>query len=111
MSLLLDSITEDKLTFDNGNWFKILNGTNQSNILIIEKLLDIKIHSKGNELILNGPSKEVILGKELILNDGFYIKYINEGLSSSKEIFLSKNPLFFIEKFFYVWPSSFNLCH
>ena len=40
------------------------------------------------------------LGKELIINDGFYIKYINEGLSSSKEIFLSKNPLFFIEKFY-----------
>ena len=40
------------------------------------------------------------LGKELILNDGFYIKYINEGLSSSKEIFLSKNPIFFIEKFY-----------
>ena len=54
MSPLLDSITEDKLTFDNGNWFKILNGINQSNILIIRKLLDIKIHSKGNELILNG---------------------------------------------------------
>ena len=41
-----------------------------------------------------------VLGKDLIINDGFYIKYINEGLSSSKEIFLSKNPLFFIEKFY-----------
>ena len=41
------------------------------------------------------------LGKEKVINDGFYIKYINEGLSSSKEIFLSKNPNFFIDKFFY----------
>tara|TARA_B100001142_G_scaffold46998_5_gene43610 strand:- start:5751 stop:6707 length:957 start_codon:yes stop_codon:yes gene_type:complete len=86
MSLLLDSITEDKLTFDNGNWFKILNGTNQSNILIIEKLLDIKIHSKGNELILNGPSKEVTLGKELIQN--FY-KIISKGYFPSENDFKS----------------------
>lgn len=86
MSLLLDSITEDKLTFDNGNWFKILNGTNQSNILIIEKLLDIKIHSKGNELILNGPSKEVTLGKELIRN--FY-KIISKGYFPSENDFKS----------------------
>ena len=86
MSLVLDSITEDKLTFDNGNWFKILNGTNQSNILIIEKLLDIKIHSKGNELILNGPSKEVILGKELIQN--FY-KIISKGYFPSENDFKS----------------------
>ena len=86
MSPLLDSITEDKLTFDNGNWFKILNGTNQSNILIIEKLLDIKIHSKGNELILNGPSKEVTLGKELIQN--FY-KIISKGYFPSENDFKS----------------------
>ena len=86
MSLVLDSITEDKLTFDNGNWFKILNGTNQSNILIIEKLLDIKIHSKGNELILNGPSKEVTLGKELIQN--FY-KIISKGYFPSENDFKS----------------------
>jgi len=86
MSPLLDSITEDKLTFDNGNWFKILNGTNQSNILIIEKLLDIKIHSKGNELILNGPSKEVTLGKELIRN--FY-KIISKGYFPSENDFKS----------------------
>ena len=86
MSLVLDSITEDKLTFDNGNWFKILNGTNQSNILVIEKLLDIKIHSKGNELILNGPSKEVTLGKELIQN--FY-KIISKGYIPSENDFKS----------------------
>ena len=86
MSLVLDSITEDKLTFDNGNWFKILNGTNQSNILVIEKLLDIKIHSKGNELILNGPSKEVTLGKELIQN--FY-KIISKGYFPSENDFKS----------------------
>lgn len=42
-----------------------------------------------------------LLGQEKVINDGFYIKYINEGLSSSKEIFLSKNPNFFIDKFFH----------
>ncbi len=41
------------------------------------------------------------LGQERLINEGFYIKYINEGLSSSKEIFLSKNPNFFIDKFFH----------
>ncbi len=41
------------------------------------------------------------LGRENIINSGFYIKYINEGLFSSKEIFLSKNPNFFIDKFFH----------
>ena len=36
MSPVLDSITEDKLIFDNLIWFKILNGTNQSNIITIK---------------------------------------------------------------------------
>ncbi len=41
------------------------------------------------------------LGHENVINSGFYIKYINEGLSSSKEIFLSNNPKFFLDKFFH----------
>ena len=86
MSLVLNSIAEDKLTFENISWFKILNGTNQSNIIIIEKLLDIKIHSKGNELILTGPSKEVSLGKDLIQN--FY-KIISKGYFPSGNDFKS----------------------
>ncbi len=42
-----------------------------------------------------------LLGHENIINSGYYIKYINEGLSSSKEIFLSNNPKFFLDKFFH----------
>ena len=86
MSPVLDSITEDKLIFDNLSWFKILNGTNQSNIITIEKLLNIKIHSKGNELILIGPSKEVNLGKDLVEN--FY-KIISKGYFPSENDFKS----------------------
>ena len=62
--------------FDDINSFKVLNGTNQNNILTIEKLIKIKIHSKGNELILSGTPKEVNTAKELIQN--FY-KIISKG--------------------------------
>ena len=103
MSLVLDSVTEDKLVFENINWFKILNGTNQINVITIEKLLSIKIHSKGNELVLSGASKEVELGKKLIQNfysiisKGYFpnendfkagLKIITEGTHSIEDIFL-----------------------
>jgi len=103
MSLVLDSVTEDKLVFENINWFKILNGTNQINVITIEKLLSIKIHSKGNELVLSGASKEVELGKKLIQNfysiisKGYFpnendfkagLKIITEGSHSIEDIFL-----------------------
>ena len=65
-----------KLIFDDINSFKVLSGTNQNNILTIEKLIKIKIHSKGNELILSGTPKEVNTAKQLIQN--FY-KIISKG--------------------------------
>ena len=52
MSIVLNSVIQEKLIFDDINSFKVLNGTNQNNILTIEKLIKIKIHTKGNELIL-----------------------------------------------------------
>ena len=76
MSIVLNSVIQEKLIFDDINSFKVLNGTNQNNILTIEKLIKIKIHSKGNELILSGTSKEVNTAKELIQN--FY-KIISKG--------------------------------
>ena len=76
MSIVLNSVIQEKLIFDDINSFKVLNGTNQNNILTIEKLIKIKIHSKGNELILSGTSKEVSTAKELIQN--FY-KIISKG--------------------------------
>ena len=76
MSIVLNSVIQEKLIFDDINYFKVLNGTNQNNILTIEKLIKIKIHSKGNELILSGTSKEVNTAKELIQN--FY-KIISKG--------------------------------
>ena len=68
MSIVLNSVIQEKLIFDDINYFKVLNGTNQNNILTIEKLIKIKIHSKGNELILSGTPKEVNTAKELIQN-------------------------------------------
>ena len=76
MSIVLNSVIQEKLIFDDINSFKVLNGTNQNNILTIEKLIKIKIHSKGNELILSGTPKEVNTAKELIQN--FY-KIISKG--------------------------------
>jgi phosphate starvation-inducible PhoH-like protein len=76
MSIVLNSVIQEKLIFDDINSFKVLNGTNQNNILTIEKLIKIKIHSKGNELILSGTPKEVNRAKELIQN--FY-KIISKG--------------------------------
>ena len=76
MSIVLNSVIQEKLIFDDINSFKVLSGTNQNNILTIEKLIKIKIHSKGNELILSGTSKEVNTAKELIQN--FY-KIISKG--------------------------------
>ena len=76
MSIVLNSVIQEKLIFDDINSFKVLSGTNQNNIVIIEKLIKIKIHSKGNELILSGTSKEVNTAKELIQN--FY-KIISKG--------------------------------
>ena len=76
MSIVLNSVIQEKLIFDDINSFKVLSGTNQNNILAIEKLIKIKIHSKGNELILSGTSKEVNTAKELIQN--FY-KIISKG--------------------------------
>ena len=76
MSIVLNSVIQEKLIFDDINYFKVLNGTNQNNILTIEKLIKIKIHSKGNELILSGTPKEVNTAKELIQN--FY-KIISKG--------------------------------
>jgi phosphate starvation-inducible PhoH-like protein len=76
MSIVLNSVIQEKLIFDDINSFKVLNGTNQNNILTIEKLIKIKIHSKGNELILSGTPKEVNTAKQLIQN--FY-KIISKG--------------------------------
>ena len=76
MSIVLNSVIQEKLIFDDINSFKVLSGTNQNNILTIEKLIKIKIHSKGNELILSGTPKEVNTAKELIQN--FY-KIISKG--------------------------------
>ena len=76
MSIVLNSVIQEKLIFDDINSFKVLNGSNQNNILTIEKLIKIKIHSKGNELILSGTPKEVNTAKELIQN--FY-KIISKG--------------------------------
>ena len=76
MSIVLNPVIQEKLIFDDINSFKVLNGTNQNNILTIEKLIKIKIHSKGNELILSGTPKEVNTAKELIQN--FY-KIISKG--------------------------------
>ena len=76
MSIVLNSVIQEKLIFDDINSFKVLSGNNQNNILTIEKLIKIKIHSKGNELILSGTSKEVNTAKELIQN--FY-KIISKG--------------------------------
>ena len=76
MSIVLNSVIQEKLIFDDINSFKVLNGTNQNNILTIEKLIKIKIHSKGNELILSGTPKEVDTAKQLIQN--FY-KIISKG--------------------------------
>ena len=76
MSIVLNSVIQEKLIFDDINSFKVLSGTNQNNILTIEKLIKIKIHSKGNELILSGTPKEVNTAKQLIQN--FY-KIISKG--------------------------------
>ena len=57
MSIVLNSVIQEKLIFDDINSFKVLNGTNQNNILTIEKLIKIKIHSKGNDIVFGvGPA-------------------------------------------------------
>ena len=86
MSVVLNSIIEEKLILDNIDWLKTLSGTNQENIKEVERLLNLKVHSKGNELILNGTKDNVKIGVNLL--SSFY-KIISKGYSPSGNDFKS----------------------
>lgn len=66
MSVILDSISEKKIIFENLDWFKSLAGPNQKNFIAIEKISDVKIHCRGNEIIIAGPSKNLTEVEALI---------------------------------------------
>ncbi len=78
MSVILNPVSDEKLVFDNIESLKLLIGPQQSNIFELEKLLKIKIHSKGNELNLSGPKNQTDLGKNILqafygmISKGYY---------------------------------------
>ncbi len=76
MSAILDSVDEKKIEFQNISFFKLLSGINQSNFLNIEKIYKIKIHSRGCEIKIVGPS--IAVEKALMLIESFY-KIISKG--------------------------------
>tara|TARA_Y100000590_G_scaffold205405_1_gene232935 strand:- start:9336 stop:10292 length:957 start_codon:yes stop_codon:yes gene_type:complete len=84
MSAILDSVHEEKLEFENISLFKILSGTNQKNFLSIENIYKVKIHSRGCEIKVVGPSKEVESSCQLI--ESFY-KIISKGYLPSESDF------------------------
>ncbi|NSW88174.1 PhoH family protein [bacterium] len=86
MSVILNPVSDEKLVFDNVESLKLLVGPKQSNIFELEKLLNIKIHSKGNELNLSGPKDETDLGKNIL--QAFY-GMISKGYSPAENDFKS----------------------
>jgi len=76
MSVVLDSVIEEKLDCESINFFKILSGVNHKNFSTIEKICNVRIDSRGCEIRISGTSQRV--SESLDLLRSFY-KIISKG--------------------------------
>ncbi len=55
-----------KLVFDDNAYCRELYGLRESHLKVLEKGLNIHLHSRGNELVIRGPQEKILLAKQLL---------------------------------------------
>ncbi len=68
MSAIVNNIDNLELELDDNTILSNLFGVNDSNLHIIEKINDVKIHYRGNKIKISGNKKSIFETKKTILN-------------------------------------------
>jgi len=67
-------IITKKISFEDNNAVRVLFGTKESNLRSIEKLLDVKLNSKGDTVIISGDEHSLLIAKRLLEELYYLIK-------------------------------------